>query len=124
VLNLTRLRVLAAVAEHGSVTAAAKARAFAPFEDAISIGRPSLGGHGSAGWADALADRAREWLLAAGQFSGPVASAVAARTEKFLALRDGEPAGPARSLVFGVSTPGHLLGPCLSNRWGRDMGGS
>jgi hypothetical protein len=40
----------------------------------------------SSGWAEALADRTRQRLLPARQFSSPETGAVAARTEELLAL--------------------------------------
>lgn len=40
----------------------------------------------SSGWAEALADRARQRLLASREFSSPVTTAVATRTEEFLPL--------------------------------------
>jgi hypothetical protein len=72
----------------------------------------------SSRWAEALTDRTGERLLTTRQFSSPVAGAVLARTEEFLALGYGEIVKPARSRPVG-GTVAH----CSSGRLRCDIGG-
>jgi hypothetical protein len=64
------------------------------------------------GWAEALADRTRQRLLAAGQFSSPVPVAVATRTEELLSLGKREIIQPARRRAVRVAMAPSVLGRC------------
>ena len=64
----------------------------------------------SGGWAEALADRTRQRLLAARQFSSPVTVAVATRPEEFLSLGYREIVESARRQAVGVVMAPSILG--------------
>ena len=64
----------------------------------------------SGGWAEAFADRTRQRLLTARQFSSPVTVAVATRTEELLSLGKREIIQPARQRGAGVATAPSILG--------------
>ena len=66
----------------------------------------------SGGWAEAFADRTRQRLLAAGQFSSPVTVAVATRTEQLLSLGKREIIPPARRRAVRVAMAPGVRGRC------------
>jgi hypothetical protein len=72
----------------------------------------------SSRWAEALADWTGERLLTTRQFSSPVAGAVEARTEEFVALGYDEIVKTVRSRLVG-GTVAH----CSSGRLRCDIGG-
>jgi hypothetical protein len=76
----------------------------------------------SSGWAEALADRARERLLTTRQLSSPVAGAVAARTEELLALGYGEIVEPVRRRPVGVAMASGIFGHRSPTRARRNIG--
>jgi hypothetical protein len=67
----------------------------------------------SGGWAEAFADRTRQRLLSACQFSSPVTVAVATRTEQLLSLGKREIIRPARWRAVGLTLASSVrLGRC------------